>query len=58
MKPIQDGVRRTLRAELAADERFEGQRLPVLSSIAEFLKEQEMTRPYERHSELPQSHGG
>ncbi len=45
---------KTLRAELKADERFEGQRLPVLSSIAEFLKEHEMTRPYERHSELPQ----
>lgn len=45
---------KTLRAELEADERFEGQRLPVLSSIAAFLKELEVTRPYERHSELPQ----
>ena len=45
---------KTLRAELEADEQFEGQRLPVLSSIADFLKEQEVTRPYERHSELPQ----
>jgi transposase len=45
---------KTLRAELETDEQFEGQRLPVLSSIADFLKEQEVTRPYERHSELPQ----
>ena len=46
---------KTLRAELEADERFKGQRLPVLSGIASFLKEQELTRSYERHSELPQS---
>jgi len=44
----------TLRAELEADERFKGQRLPSPSSIAEFLNEQGLTRPYERHSELPQ----
>ena len=45
---------KTLHAELEADEQFEGQRLPTLSSIAAFLKELEVTRPYERHSELPQ----
>ena len=46
---------KTLRAELEADEQFREQRLPALSSIAAFLKEQELTRSYERHSELPQS---
>lgn len=45
---------KTLHAELEADERFKGQRLPSLSGIAAFLKELEVTRPYERHSELPQ----
>jgi hypothetical protein len=45
---------KTLRAELEADERFEGQRLPSLSGIANLLKERDLTRPYERHSELPQ----
>lgn len=45
---------KTLRAELEADESFKGQRLPSLSAIANFLKEQDLTRPYERHSELPQ----
>ena len=45
---------KTLRAELEADESFEGQRLPSLSAIANFLNELELTRPYERHSELPQ----
>lgn len=45
---------KTLRAELEADERFEGCRLPAPSSIAAFLKEMEVTRSYERHSELPQ----
>jgi hypothetical protein len=45
---------KTLRAELEGDESFKGQRLPSLSGIANFLKEQDLTRPYERHSELPQ----
>lgn len=45
---------KTLRAELEADERFKGRQLPPLSGIAGFLKEQDLTRPYERHSELPQ----
>lgn len=45
---------KTLRAELEAVERFKGQRLPSLSGMAAFLKELEVTRPYERYSELPQ----
>jgi len=45
---------KTLRTELEGDESFKGQRLPSLSDIANFLKEQDLTRPYERHSELPQ----
>lgn len=45
---------KTLRAELEADERFKGKRLLSRSSIARFLKEQGLTRTYERHSELPQ----
>jgi hypothetical protein len=49
---------KTLRAQLAADERFRGQRLPGRSSIAGFLKEQGLTRPYERHSDLPQPQVG
>ena len=43
-----------LRAELEADENLTGQRLPPVSGIANFLKEQGLTRTYERHSELPQ----
>lgn len=46
---------KTLRAELEADGRFEGQPLPSLRGIARFLKEEELTRPYERHSPLPGS---
>lgn len=45
---------KTLRADLEADERFEEQDLPSSRSIARFLREEEMARPYERHSELPQ----
>jgi transposase len=45
---------KTLRTELEGDESFKGQRLPSLSGIANFLKEQDLTRTYERHSELPQ----
>ena len=45
---------KTLQTELAADERFTGQQLPGRSSIARFLKEQNLTRSYVRHSELPQ----
>lgn len=46
---------KTLRAELEADERFKGQKLPSIRSIAAFLKQEELTRPYERHSDLPQT---
>jgi hypothetical protein len=46
---------KTLRAELEKDERFKGQKLPSLRSIAAFLKQEELTRPYERHSDLPQT---
>lgn len=45
---------KTLRAELEADERFEEEELPSRSSIGRFLKEEGFTRPYERHSPLPQ----
>jgi transposase InsO family protein len=45
---------KTLLAELEADKCFKGQRLPKRSNIARFLKEQGLTRTYERHSELPQ----
>ena len=46
---------KTLRAELETDECFQGQKLPSLRSIAAFLKQGELTRPYERHSDLPQT---
>jgi transposase len=49
---------KTLRTELAMDERFQGQGLPDPSSIARFLKEQDLPRPYQRHSELPQLRTG
>ena len=44
----------TIRTELENDPRFAGMRLPSRSRIAAFLKQTEMTRKYERHSELPQ----
>jgi transposase len=46
---------KTLRAELELDERFKGQQLPSLRSIAAFLQQEDLTRPYERHSDLPQT---
>jgi len=46
---------KTLRTELEADERFKRQKLPSIRSIAAFLKQEELTRPYERHSDLPQT---
>jgi len=46
---------KTLRAELETDDRFEGQKLPGLRSIARFLNQKELTRSYERHSILPQT---
>jgi transposase len=44
----------TIRAELEDDQRFLGMRLPSRSRIAAFLKQEDFTRKYERHSELPQ----
>jgi transposase-like protein len=62
---IQDAVREmreshsgwgplTIRAELEDNRRFTGMRLPSRSRIAAFLKQEDFTRKYERHSELPQ----
>jgi transposase-like protein len=44
----------TIRTELEDDRRFAGRRLPSRSRIAAFLKQEDLTRKYERHSELPQ----
>ncbi len=44
----------TIRTELENDRRFEGMKLPDRSRIAAFLKQENLTRKYERHSELPQ----
>jgi transposase-like protein len=44
----------TIRTELENDQRFVGIRLPSRSRIAAFLKQEDLTRKYERHSELPQ----
>ena len=44
----------TIRTELEDDLRFDGMRLPSRSRIAAFLKQENFTRKYERHSELPQ----
>lgn len=44
----------TIRTELEDDRRFDGMRLPSRSRIAAFLKQEDLTRKYERHSELPQ----
>ena len=48
---------KTLMAELGRDPDFAGQRLPSLASIGRFLKEEELTKRYERHSHLPDSTG-
>jgi transposase len=48
---------KTLAAELACDPDFADQRLPSLASIGRFLKEEELTKRYERHSHLPESTG-
>jgi transposase len=46
----------TLRVELTTDPQFENLGpLPGRSQIAAFLKQEGLTRKYERHSELPQS---
>jgi transposase len=44
----------TIGVELANDSEFENVELPSRSRIAAFLKQENYTRPYERHSELPQ----
>jgi transposase len=46
----------TIRTELEDDPRFAGLRLPSRSRIAVFLKQEGLTRKYERHSKLPQTH--
>ena len=45
----------TIWTELKDDQRFTGMKLPSRSRIAAFLKQEDLTRKYERHSELPQS---
>ena len=44
----------TIRTELEDDRRLKGMRLPSRARIAAFLKQEKLTRKYERHSELPQ----
>ena len=44
----------TIRMELEDDRHFAGMKLPDRSRIAAFLKQENLTRKYERHSELPQ----
>jgi hypothetical protein len=46
----------TIGIELENDPRFAGMKLPSRSRIAAFLKQEDKTRKYERHSELPQPH--
>jgi transposase len=46
---------KTLRADLEKDEDWQDKSLPSRTTIARWLKEAELTRPYERHRELPQS---
>lgn len=44
----------TLRIELEDDQSLAGQSLPSRATIARRLKQEELTRPYERHQDLPQ----
>jgi transposase len=44
----------TIRTELEDDRRFRGKTLPSRSRLAAFLKQEELTRKYEPHQELPQ----
>lgn len=44
----------TLRIELEDDKFLAGRRLPGRTTIARWLKQEELTRPYERHQDLPQ----
>jgi transposase len=45
---------KTLRAELLKAPAFAGQKLPGPASIGRFLREQKLTRAYEKHSDLPE----
>jgi hypothetical protein len=45
---------KTILVRLEKLDEFQGQPLPDRSSIARYLYQEELTRPYERHSELPQ----
>lgn len=47
----------TLLTELGEEARFRQLKLPSRSRIAAFLKQKGFTRPYERHSQLPQLPG-
>jgi hypothetical protein len=44
----------SLLTELEIGPRSAGQKLPSRSRIAAFLKQKDLTRSYERHSDLPQ----
>jgi len=44
----------TIRTELEDDRRCADTRVPSRSRVAAFLKQEDLTRKYERHSELPQ----
>ncbi len=44
----------TLRVELEKDEYWQDKTLPSRTTIARWLNEAELTRPYERHQDLPQ----
>jgi len=44
----------TIQVELESDRRFTGMKLPSRPRIAAFLKQEDLTRKYERHSELSQ----
>jgi transposase len=44
---------KTLRAELSRHPAFAGQKIPGQASIGRYVKDMEMSRPYERHQELP-----
>jgi transposase len=48
---------KTLAAELRRDPEFADQILPSLASIGRLLKEEDLTKRYERHSHLPESTG-
>ena len=45
---------KTLHTELVKSGAFAGQAIPSRASIARFLHEQNLSRPYEKHSDIPQ----